>query len=161
MKLARICPDAIFGPLLTPHLNLSHALVLAYMDGSIDKIPNDSIGGVDVRDVASAHLAAFVKLEAGEELSGRYLMSWDFMRYLDLVTLLKDSFPGATFPEKEEDIRELGFRAIPATVDCSPVATELGIHMRPPGEVIMATVKALIDKGHLILQAPSGELPCM
>ena len=52
------------------------------------------------------------------------------------------------------DSQALGFRAIPATVDCTPVEMELRIRMRGAAEVLNATVGALILKGHL--PAPPG-----
>jgi len=150
IKLARICPDAIFGPLLTPHLNLSHALLLACLDGSIPSAPNDSIGGVDVRDVAEAHYQAYRKLSAGIELrTGRYLMSWDFWSYSQLFAFLGTAVPSMKVTAACEAIESRGFEAVPASVDCSPVEGELGITMRGPEEVLIATVIALVEKGHL------------
>lgn len=160
MAFACINPDAIWGPSFTPHLNLSLAVLLEMVDGTLEEIPNGFIGGVDVRDVAEAHLSAFRALRSGRELScGRYLMTVPFVHFEELAALLKQRWPLLSVPTQLESVAALGFRAVPPTADCTPVATELGVHMRGMQEILESTIETLISHGHLTMQ-PMEQLSC-
>jgi dihydroflavonol-4-reductase len=60
MQLVVINPGLVLGPLLSPDWGTSGEIVKRIIDFSVPAIPNISMSMVDVRDVATAHLAAMV-----------------------------------------------------------------------------------------------------
>lgn len=58
LQLTVINPMGIFGPSLSPLLSSGFELLKKVMDGSMKRVPNITLGIVDVRDVAGLHLLA-------------------------------------------------------------------------------------------------------
>ncbi|MFM8972658.1 MAG: SDR family oxidoreductase [Actinomycetota bacterium] len=67
MSLAVINPGLVLGPLLSEDWGTSGEAVKKLIDRDFPAIPNINFACVDVRDVATAHLAAMVTPEAGGE----------------------------------------------------------------------------------------------
>jgi nucleoside-diphosphate-sugar epimerase len=65
MSLASINPGLVLGPLLSSDWGTSGELVKKIIDRDFPAIPNVNYACVDVRDVASAHIAAMTRPEAG------------------------------------------------------------------------------------------------
>ncbi len=64
MELAVINPGAVFGPLMNKDFGTSAEIIRKFMARELPAIPRLGIPAVDVRDVASAHLAAMTHPEA-------------------------------------------------------------------------------------------------
>lgn len=64
LELAVINPMGIFGPSLGPDLSSGFELMKRLLDGSIKRVPNITLGIVDVRDVADLHLRAMTNPNA-------------------------------------------------------------------------------------------------
>ena len=65
MSLASINPGLVLGPLLSADWGTSSELVKKIIDRDFPAIPNVNYACVDVRDVASAHIAAMTHPKAG------------------------------------------------------------------------------------------------
>ncbi|KAH9085480.1 hypothetical protein Ae201684P_005188 [Aphanomyces euteiches] len=63
-SLAALNQTWIFDPMLQPTLNESSQQISHNFTGDLKKIPNDFKYGVDVRDLAAAHVAAFENPDA-------------------------------------------------------------------------------------------------
>lgn len=64
LELAVINPVGIFGPSMSPVLSAGYGLLKKVMDGSMKRIPNITLGIVDVRDVADLHIRAMTSPQA-------------------------------------------------------------------------------------------------
>jgi len=90
-----LCPPWIFGPSLNgikslDHLNESTEAIWKLVDGSAKEVPPVEFGGfVDVRVIATAHLRAYEREEAGGQ---RFLVGSDF-NYQNAVDFLREDFP--------------------------------------------------------------------
>jgi len=58
--------------------------------------PNFSIGWVNVKDVATAHILAFELASA----NGRYCLVETVAHYSEIVKTLKELYPDVAFPDK-------------------------------------------------------------
>ena len=113
---------------------------------------------VDVRDVAEAHVRALGRPETAGK---RYILSSGSMWFGDMTGALKQAYPNrriATRPAPkpllrllalfDKEIRsilpELGHITL---VDNSRARTELGIDFIPAKDALLATAKALVDRG--------------
>jgi nucleoside-diphosphate-sugar epimerase len=92
--LVVINPAFVIGTLLQPSVNDSAALVGEYLSGSTDKYQNGTMGFVDVKDVALAHILAYEKPEA----EGRYILCERVLHNKDLVQILRKMFPEYPVP---------------------------------------------------------------
>lgn len=72
LELTVINPTGIFGPVLSPRLSSSVAMVKAVLEGTAPPMPRVYFGVVDVRDVADIHLRAMTHPKAAGE---RFLAS--------------------------------------------------------------------------------------
>ncbi|XP_058199301.1 phenylacetaldehyde reductase-like [Rhododendron vialii] len=98
IDMVAINPAMVIGPLLQPTLNASAAAILNVINGSTT-FPNSSIGWVNVKDVADAHVQAFEIPSA----NGRYCLVESVAHYSQLVKILHELFPDLQLPEKCED----------------------------------------------------------
>ncbi|KCZ91686.1 SDR family oxidoreductase [Hyphomonas johnsonii] len=90
LELAVINPAAVLGPVMSGDLSASLELLTQPMSGKIPAVPRIGFGIVDVRDVASAHVAAMTVPEAAGE---RFLVSQPFMWFSEVVEILRAEFP--------------------------------------------------------------------
>jgi dihydroflavonol-4-reductase len=70
LELTVINPTGIFGPVLSPRLSSSMAMVRAMLEGVHPPVPRVYFGVVDVRDAADLHVRAMTHPKAG---GGRFL----------------------------------------------------------------------------------------
>lgn len=157
--LATINPSAILGPLLDEDPGTSALLVKRLLDGSVPALPRISLGIVDVRDVAEAHLRAMTALQAGGR---RFPMSEATLFMADVADVLREALPeGAgklprlALPDWavriyglfDKDVRgfvnELG---VVKHLDSSAVIALLGHPLLPAAESIRTTARSLIDQ---------------
>lgn len=67
LELSVVNPVGIFGPSLGPDLSSGFEMLKRVMDGTMKRIPNITLGLVDVRDVADLHIRAMASPEAAGE----------------------------------------------------------------------------------------------
>jgi len=76
-RLVRICPAFTVGPMLQPTVNSSMELFIDICSGGHhQRMPNDSISMIDVRDTAAHHVAAYEKGVEGRFFSTTEAWHW-------------------------------------------------------------------------------------
>ncbi|MEB4613623.1 NAD-dependent epimerase/dehydratase family protein, partial [Leucobacter sp. M11] len=161
-ELAVINPGVILGPIVTPRVGASLGLVLGLLRGDLRRVPRFGFAVVDVRDAASAHLAA---MTAPAAINQRFLLGGETVWLRELsarlarlrpeyaAALPRAQSPDWTVrllalrdPKAREIVRELG-RDL--GVDARNARTRLGWSPRPLDETLTETVRALESFGHL------------
>ena len=66
------------------------------LNAGAETFPNSSMGWVDVKDVANAHILAFENPSA----SGRYCLVERVVHYSEVVKILREIYPSSKLPEK-------------------------------------------------------------
>ncbi|XP_014499797.1 cinnamoyl-CoA reductase 1 [Vigna radiata var. radiata] len=130
-------PALVVGPLLQPVLNTSSAAVLNLINGS-PTFNNVTLGFVDVRDVALAHVLAYENASA----NGRYLLVDRVAHYSDIVKILRDLYPSLQLPEKCVDDKPYD----PIFEVSKEKAKSLGLEFTPLEVSIKDTVESLKEK---------------
>ncbi len=161
--LVTINPSLVIGPGVNPKATSeSFALMKQFGDGTLKLgVPDFGVGVVDVRDVATAHVAAAFTPAA----RGRYLVSGHDTRFPELAAILRERFgdrypfPKRTLPKplvwlvaplfdkaitRKIVARNVGF---PFRADASKGARELGLNYRPLGASVAEFFQQLIDSG--------------
>jgi dihydroflavonol-4-reductase len=91
LELSVINPMGIFGPSLGPVLSSGFELLKKILDGTMKRIPNITLGIVDVRDVADLHLRAMTHPEAKGQ---RFLaLAGGILSLPEIALLLKNKRP--------------------------------------------------------------------
>ena len=153
--LAVINPGAIFGPLLDEDPGTSATLVLRLLNGSVPAVPRIPLSGIDVRDVAAAHVAAMTAPEAGGK---RFPMGERTLFFGDAARILRERYPDRRVPRInmpdwavriyglfDRDVRDnLGELGLAKQLESSAVVTLLGRKLTPLPEAIIATADSLI-----------------
>jgi len=140
-SLVVINPTLVVGPLLQNTMNTSSEIILNYLNGKKQKIANSTIGLVDVRDVALAHILAFEKPEA----NGRYITILASLPWTEIVSELRKIAPHSSLPTEVES----GDPPRPMLFNNSKVLSLLGSPLRSVPEMLKDTVDSLISKGLL------------
>lgn len=164
--LVVINPFMIIGPSLVASLNESNKLVRDIMTGTFPAIVSLTLGYVDVRDVATAHIKAMETPSA----HGRYLCAGDVMSMRELVALLNahgygrykvpsfglDSPLGTSIMRVAALTQSRGAASFLRTnlgrvprYDTAKIRSELGMTFRPAAESVLDTIPDLIKWGHL------------
>lgn len=87
LELSVINPVGIFGPSLGPDLSSGFELLRQILDGSMKRVPNMTLGIVDVRDVADLHIRAMTSPTAKGQ---RFLaIAGDIMTLPEIAQLLQ------------------------------------------------------------------------
>ncbi|XP_057456784.1 phenylacetaldehyde reductase-like [Lotus japonicus] len=92
-----INPCMVAGPLLPPEVNYSVEPILNLINGF--PFPNFSMGWVNVKDVAKAHIQAYEIASA----SGRYCLIERVVHYSEIARILGDLYPTLQISNKCED----------------------------------------------------------
>ncbi|GAB3947252.1 aldehyde reductase [Spirosoma harenae] len=88
LELSVVNPVGIFGPSLGPDLSSGFELLKRVLDGSMKRVPNMTLGIVDVRDVADLHIRAMASPAAKGQ---RFLaIAGDIMTLPEIAQLLKN-----------------------------------------------------------------------
>ncbi|KAL5708084.1 hypothetical protein ACHQM5_018918 [Ranunculus cassubicifolius] len=132
-----INPGMVIGPLLQPTLNTSSAAVLNLINGA-ETYSNMTLGWVDVRDVAKAHILAFEVPTA----SGRYCLVAKVAHYSEVVKILQKLYPKMKLPQKSADDKPLA----PTYKVSQDKAKSLGIDYMPIEVSFKDTVESLKEK---------------
>lgn len=161
--LVVINPSLVVGPGINPFAtSASFDLIKQFGDGTMKSGMVDlSLGAVDVRDVAAAHMAAGFMPSA----QGRYITSGYDTSFPEFARILRDRF-GSAFPFPTKTLpkwlvwlvgpflaenttrkfieRNIGF---PFRADNSKGIRELGMHYRPLETSLTEMFQQLIDHG--------------
>jgi dihydroflavonol-4-reductase len=158
-ELTVINPTGIFGPVLSPRLSTSVALVKAMVDGNGTPMPRLYFGVVDVRDAAELHVRAMTHPKAAGE---RFLAgSGAAISYRQLSEIIAERFGSriSGLPIREltdDEVREAA-RTVPALRDAVSrvgripvISTDkarevLGWAPRGVEETIVDTAQSLLD----------------
>ncbi len=89
IELCTINPGLVLGPVLTADFSTSGEVVRKLMKRDMPGCPDVGWAPVDVRDVASAHLAAMVTPEAAGQ---RFVVAIEHASMLDIATILSRKF---------------------------------------------------------------------
>ncbi|KAF0696334.1 Aste57867_12893 [Aphanomyces stellatus] len=133
-------PTWVFGPMLQPTLNESSDQIARYLSGALKAIPNSFKCGVDVRDVAEAHVKAFETSAA----SGRYiLIGWQASESA-IAARVRALYSSAAVPTAVEDN---GKTPQPMVFDGRRAVEDLGLaYIQMPASV-ESTCASLVEHG--------------
>ncbi|XP_027160083.1 cinnamoyl-CoA reductase 1-like [Coffea eugenioides] len=140
LDMVTINPAMVIGPLLQPTLNTSAAAILNLINGA-ETFPNSSMGWVDVKDVANAHILAFENPSA----SGRYCLVERVVHYSEVVNILREIYPSSKLPDKCADDKPF----VPTYQVSKEKAKSLGLEFIPLEQSIKETVESLKEKNFL------------
>ncbi|XP_027929072.1 cinnamoyl-CoA reductase 1-like [Vigna unguiculata] len=138
IDLVTINPALVSGPLLQPELNTSAAAVLNFINGS-PTFKNITLGWIDVRDVANAHILAYENASA----NGRYILVERVIHHSQAVQILRDLYPTLPLPDKCVDDKPYP----PAYQFSKERARSLGLEFTPLEVSLKDTVESLREKG--------------
>ncbi|EXB93324.1 hypothetical protein L484_015312 [Morus notabilis] len=137
IDLVTMNPAMVIGPLLQPTLNTSAAAILNLINGA-QTFLNFTLGWVNVKDVANAHILAYEVPSA----SGRYCLVESVAHYSEIVRLLRELYPSLPLPEKCADDKLF----MPTYQVSKEKATSLGIDFIPLKTGLKETVESLKEK---------------
>lgn len=140
IDMVTINPAMVIGPLLQSTLNTSAAVIANLIKGA-KTYPNFSIGWVNVKDVANAHISAFENPPA----NGRYCLVETVAHYSEVVETLRELYPNVALPDKCAEDQPL----MPTYQMSKEKAKSLGIDYIPLKESLKETVESLKEKGLL------------
>lgn len=159
-ELAAVNPAFVLGPLLDRDTGTSAELIRTMMKGRLPAVPDITLGIVDVRDVARAHLQAMTVPEAAGR---RFILCGGSLSMMEIghAIALADPSAGHRMPklvlpdflvraaaiftgQARAAVPELGRRKILAT---EAAEQTLGIDFRPPEVAVAAMVRSLQELG--------------
>jgi nucleoside-diphosphate-sugar epimerase len=146
LQLVAVNPTFIAGPSLVSTLRSTLAYFKAIIEGTMPALPRQRFGIVDVRDVASGHIAAMGTPSAAGK---RYLLLADgpTMTWLGLAEILRDHLgPVGSKVTVEESP---GDEPSPLTIHNDRAKEELGWIPRPAESTIAETADSLRALGLL------------
>ncbi|XP_042491725.1 phenylacetaldehyde reductase-like [Macadamia integrifolia] len=138
MDIVTINPAMVIGPLLQPTLNTSAEAILKFVNGA-ETFPNSTLGWVNVKDVANAHILAFENPSA----NGRYVLVEKVAHCSEVVKILRELFPTLHLPEKCADDKPY----MPTYQVSQERVMSLGINLIPLEVSLKETVESLKEKG--------------
>ncbi|KAK6144051.1 hypothetical protein DH2020_020871 [Rehmannia glutinosa] len=134
IDMVSINPALVIGPLLQPTLNTSSAAILNLINGA-ETYPNNTVGWINVKDVAYAHILAFENPSA----NGRYNLAERVAHYSEIVEILRQLYPTMQLPQKCADDKPFA----PKFQVSKERAISLGVKFTPLEEGIKETVESL------------------
>lgn len=137
IDMVTVNPAMVIGPLLQPSLNTSAAAILDLIKGG-QTYPNASLGWVNVKDVANAHIQAFEIASA----KGRYCMVESVVHYSELVDKLRYLYPSLQLPVRCANDKPF----VPTYQVSKEKIKSLGINYIPIGESLKETVESLRER---------------
>ena len=158
LQLTVLNPSLVLGPPLDDTFGSSVGVIKRFLSGKDPFVPMIGMPLVDVRDVAKAHVRA---VERPETAGNRYILSAGSLWFTEMTRVLKEACPArriATRPAPKPLLRLLALfdpqirSILPelghiTRVDNSRARTGLGIDFLPADEALLATAKALVDRG--------------
>lgn len=138
IDMVSINPAMVIGPLLQPTLNTSAAAVLSLIKGA-QTYPNATLGWVNVKDVANAHIQAFEIPSA----NGRYCLVERVLHYSEVVNTIRELYPAFELPEKCADDKPY----VPTYQVSKEKVKNLGVEFIPLEVSLKETIESLKEKG--------------
>uniref|UniRef100_A0A0A9CIN4 NAD-dependent epimerase/dehydratase domain-containing protein n=1 Tax=Arundo donax TaxID=35708 RepID=A0A0A9CIN4_ARUDO len=142
LEIVTINPTMVIGPLLQPTLNTSAEAILKLINGSSSTYPNSSLGWVNVKDVALAHILAYEVPSA----NGRYCMVERIAHHSELVNIIRKMYPTIPLPDKCADDKPF----VPTYQVSKEKIRSLGIEFIPLETSLKETIESLKEKGFVI-----------
>jgi dihydroflavonol-4-reductase len=155
--LVVINPSGIFGPLLDEDPGTSAQMVIRMLNGSVPAAPRFNFAAVDVRDVATAHVAALTAPSAGGR---RFPMGERTLSLKQFADILRQRFPAYArktprfelpdwavrlYALFDRDMRgNLGELGVVRRMDSRDAVALLGRDLIPAETAIVATAESLI-----------------
>ncbi|KAJ3669247.1 hypothetical protein LUZ60_011197 [Juncus effusus] len=133
-----IIPGYIIGPLLQPTLNASSNIFLNFINGS-STFPYTLLRGVNVKDVAMAHILAYENPSA----NGRYCVVESVVHYSDLIPIIHKLYLSIPLPQKCEDEKPFD----PICQISNEKARNLGVKFIPLETSIKEAIESLKEMG--------------
>lgn len=149
IDMVAINPAMVIGPLLQPTLNTSAAAVLNLINGSTT-YQNATLGWVNVKDVANAHVQAFELPSA----NGRYCLVESVVHNSQVVKALQKLYPSFQLPEKCSDEKPF----VPTYQVSKAKAQSLGINFTSLEQSLGETVESLKEKKFFTIPSHSSSL---
>ena len=145
-ELVVLNPTWIAGPTLTSDARSSLQAFSAMLGGQMPLAPRQRFGIADVRDVASAHLAAMSTADAAGK---RYLLLTDgpTTSWLGVATILHEHFGALAAKAPTEEVP--GDDLPPLVIHNERAKAELGFAPRPAETTIIETVENMRERGML------------
>jgi len=139
-------PTWIAGPTLTADPRSSLQAFSAMLGGQMPLAPRQRFGVVDVRDVASAHLAAMATPDAAGK---RYLLLADgpTISWLGVANLLHEHFGELAAKAPTEEVP--GDEVTPLVIHNERAKAELRFAPRSAETAIIDTVESMRERGFL------------
>ena len=97
LRLTTIHPGAILGPALDADASVSLGMVTGLLEGSTPAMPSNGFSVIDVRDVASMHVAA---LQQPDSAGQRYLATSDYVPFPEVGRILAEAYPDRQITQK-------------------------------------------------------------
>lgn len=155
-ELAVINPGFVQGPALDGDLSTSHEVICFMARGKYPAAPRAGFAVVDVRDVASAHVAAMVHPAAAGE---RFLATSGFLMLREMAQIVGHTLPDTASRVPRREIPDFVVRGMALfdrnllallpdlstrrTCDSTKARERLGLTFRPAREAVAAAAKSL------------------
>lgn len=97
LRLTTIHPGAVLGPAPDRDVSASLQMVSGLLDGSASTLPRTGFSVVDVRDVATMHVAALLTPAAEGQ---RYIAASGYLAFSDVADMLRAAYPDRTVTYK-------------------------------------------------------------
>lgn len=145
-ELVVLNPTWIAGPTLTSDPRSSLQAFTAMLGGQMPLAPRQRFGVVDVRDAASAHLAAMATPDAAGK---RYLLLADgpTTTWLGVASVLRSRFGDLAAKAPSEEVP--GEELPPLVIHNERAKAELGFAPRAAETAIVETVEGMLERGML------------
>jgi len=163
LELSVINPVGIFGPSLSPDLSSGFELLKRVLNGSMKRVPNMTLGIVDVRDVADLHIRAMTSPAAKGQrflaIAGETITLPEIAQLIN--NKLGDKLKHISTKRIPDWIVRIAALFSPTAKNLVPMLsryrtasnekakTLLGWKPRTNEEALLATASSLIEFGHL------------
>ena len=160
LQLAVVNPGLVLGPILSPNWGTSTELVRRIMTRGVPAIPDINFATVDVRDVASAHVAAMTAPGAAGE---RFICAIENHSMMEVALILDEHLAGRGFHIPTRRLPSFVIRAMATwdttvrlalndlgtvqDVDSSKIRRVLEWRPRSLREMTLATADSMIEYG--------------
>jgi len=158
IDLTCICPSMVFGPAPDTDTSASMEVVKRLLNRQVPAIPPGGMSVVDVRDVAKIHVVA---LGNNDTIDQRIIASAHYIKFAEIVEILRDEYPDIKFPNNVAPVWLLKFIAlfsrtikqlvadldVVRNYDGTAGAKLLGGKYRDGREATLASAQSLIQLG--------------
>ncbi|XP_027335878.1 cinnamoyl-CoA reductase 1 [Abrus precatorius] len=136
-----INPGTALGPLLTPRINSSMAVLVSVLKGGKETYEDFFMGTAHFKDIAMAHILVLETKKA----TGRHLCVEAIRHFGDIVAMIAELYP-------EYDVAKLPNDTQPGLLrakDASKKLIDLGLEFTPAEQIIKDAVESLKRQGYV------------